>query len=47
MKKLATMFEEELNWQVFKQPIIDIYSKHFTEEVRGPITLMNPRLVKV
>lgn len=38
MKKTANLLERELNWNSFKEPMIDIYTKHFSEEeVKGLI----------
>ncbi len=37
--KYADLLEEQMNWQTFKGPMIEIYSNHFTEEeVKGFIT---------
>ena len=36
MKKLSMLMREEMQWEKFKEPFIDIYMKHFSErEVRG------------
>jgi hypothetical protein len=39
MKKVHTLLNEKMNWNTFKEPMINIYSRHFTEkEVQGLIT---------
>jgi hypothetical protein len=38
MKKVGALLAEEMKWSTFKEPMIDIYTKHFSEhEVQGLI----------
>jgi len=47
MKKVATLIEENMNWEAIKAPMIEIYMKHFTEEeVNGLIKFYQSDLGK-
>lgn len=32
MNKLITILQEDMSWEKFKEPLIDIYLKHYTEK---------------
>ena len=47
MKKVASLMEEEMNWEAIKEPMINIYLKHFSEEeVKGLIEFYKSDLGK-
>ena len=47
MKKVGDLLAKDMNWDVFKEPMIEIYTKHFTEEeVKGLISFYQSNLGK-
>jgi hypothetical protein len=45
MDKVATLLKSEMNWEKFKSPMIDIYTKRFTEqEIQGLIKFYRSEL---
>jgi hypothetical protein len=47
MKKVGDLLVKEMNWEAIKEPMIEIYSKHFTEEeVKGLISFYQSNLGK-
>ena len=47
MKKVGDLLAKDMNWDVFKEPMIEIYAKHFTEEeVKGLISFYQSNLGK-
>lgn len=47
MTKVGDLLAKDMNWDVFKEPMIEIYSKHFTEEeVKGLISFYQSDLGK-
>ncbi len=45
MKKVGELLKNDMNWQLFKEPIIDIYTKHFSqEEINGLIAFYRSEL---
>lgn len=47
MKKIGDLLAKDMNWEAIKEPMIEIYSKHFTEEeVQGLINFYQSNLGK-
>ncbi|MEW6991157.1 DUF2059 domain-containing protein [Colwelliaceae bacterium 6441] len=47
MKRLSKIMAEYMNWSTFKEPMIDIYTTHFSEhEVQGLITFYQSEVGK-
>ncbi|MBL4910496.1 MAG: DUF2059 domain-containing protein [Alteromonadaceae bacterium] len=47
MNKISVLFENDMNWDKFKEPMINIYVKHFTEdEIQGLIKFYQSDLGK-
>lgn len=45
MVKVVTLLKSEMNWEKFKEPMIDIYAKRFTEEeIQGLIKFYRSEL---
>jgi len=47
MQKVAKLMEKDMGWETFKEPMIKIYLKHFTEEeVKGLISFYQTEVGK-
>jgi hypothetical protein len=47
MQRVAALLANDMNWEIIKAPMIEIYSKHFTEkEVQGLISFYQSDLGK-
>lgn len=47
MKKVNALLREEMNWDKMKEPMVQVYTKHFTEkEVQGMIAFYNSEVGK-